>query len=169
MNSFQLESFSWTPAENKNPVSFYLFNDNNCAVYSSALCGRSESRRTLRYLRGRARLCLRAALRCAARSSDTRRAAAEFGSGCTGALAIPSHQLLLSCGRQSVGVAASLQTARAEAGRCTHHPPPPSLPPRASSVLPAGSPCSNTMVDRIKVTFLAVTVADNLSHEFNMV
>lgn len=43
-----------------------------------------------------------------------------------------------------------------------------SPPPRAFSVLPAGSPCSNTMVDRIKVTFLAVTVADNLSHEFNM-
>lgn len=42
------------------------------------------------------------------------------------------------------------------------------LPPRACSVLPAGSPCSHTMGDGIKVTFLAVTVADNLSHEFNM-
>lgn len=81
-----------------------------------------------------------------------------------------THQLLPSCGRQRVGVAASPQTAGAEAGRWTKHPPPPcySVTPCACSVLPAGSPCSNTMVDRIKVTFLAVTVADNLSHEFNM-
>jgi len=58
------------------------------------------------------------------------------------------------------------QTVGAEAGRWTK-PLPPS-PPCACSVLPAGSPCSNTMVDGIKVTFLAVTVADNLSHEFYM-
>lgn len=62
-----------------------------------------------------------------------------------------------------MGVAASLQTASPEARRCTSL-----LPPSAGSALPAGSPRSHTMVDRIKVTFLAVTVADNLSHEFNM-
>lgn len=59
---------------------------------------------------------------------------------------------------------------RLEGGLNPSLPPslPPSVAPCVCSVLPAGSPCSNTMVDRIKVTFLAVTVADNLSHEFNM-
>lgn len=81
-----------------------------------------------------------------------------------GALTIPPYQLPPSCGRQRVGVAASLQSACPEARRCTSRLPP-SL---CGSALPAGRPRSYTMVDRIKVTFLAVTVADNLSHEFNM-
>lgn len=79
------------------------------------------------------------------------------------ALTIPPYQLPPSCGRQRAGVAASLQTACPEARRCASP-----LPPSAGSALPAGRPRSYTMLDRIKVTFLAVTGADNLSHEFNM-
>lgn len=44
-----------------------------------------------------------------------------------------------------------------------------SLPPSLCRLCVASwQPRSYTMVDGIKVTFLAVTVADNLSHEFNM-
>lgn len=79
-----------------------------------------------------------------------------------------TNQLLPSYGRQRVGVAASLQTVGAEAGRWTQPLLPPSIAPCACPALPAGSPRSSTMVERIKVTFLAATVVDNLPHEFNM-
>lgn len=48
-------------------------------------------------------------------------------------IAALTHQLLPSYGRQRVGVAASLQTAGAEAGRWTKKPLPPSLPVPALS------------------------------------
>lgn len=116
-------------------------------------------------------ICKRAAPVCrfASRCRDKTQSAAEFGVGCSEPS--PYHQLLPLCRETKRGCGSLPADSRGQAGRCAAYLPPPCLRPslpEACSALPAGCPCSDTMADRIKVTFLAVTVADNLSHEFNM-